>query len=44
MIDEFIQCILADREPMIGMKEGLQAARVAIKGYESVKLGQPVAI
>lgn len=44
MIDGFIQSILRDQEPPIGMHDGLQAARVAIKGYESVKLGQPVAL
>ncbi len=44
MIDGFLQSILQDQEPPIGMHDGLQAARVAIKGYESVKLGQPVAL
>ncbi|HJP82025.1 MAG TPA: Gfo/Idh/MocA family oxidoreductase [Fimbriimonadaceae bacterium] len=44
MFDEFVQSILANREPSIGMHDGLQAARVAIKGYESAKLGQPVSV
>lgn len=44
MIGDFIRAIQEDREPPIGMHDGLQAARVAIKGYESAKLGQPVAI
>lgn len=44
MIDGFIQSILKDQEPPIGMYDGLQAARVAVKGYESAKLGQPVAV
>jgi predicted dehydrogenase len=44
MINEFVQAILADRPPKIGLHDGLQAARVAIKGYESARLGQPVAV
>lgn len=44
MIDAFIQSILKDQAPPIGMHDGLQAARVAVKGYESAKIGQPVAI
>lgn len=44
MIDGFIQCILRDKEPPIGMHDGLQAARVAVKGYESARIGQPVGI
>lgn len=44
MIDGFIQVILKDKEPPVGMHDGLQAARVAIKGYESARVGQPVAL
>jgi len=44
LFDEFVQAILADREPLIGMHDGLQAAKVAIKGYESARLGHPVAL
>jgi predicted dehydrogenase len=44
MFDEFVQSIIGNREPSIGMHDGLQAARVAIKGYESARLGQPVSV
>jgi predicted dehydrogenase len=44
MIGDFIRCIIEDKEPPIGMYDGLQAARLAIRGYESVATGQPVAV
>jgi predicted dehydrogenase len=44
LFDEFVQAILADRDPQIGLFDGLQTARVAIKGYESARSGQPVAL
>lgn len=44
MIDGFIQSILNDRDPPIGMEDGLRAARVAIKGYESARMNQPVEV
>ena len=44
LFDEFVQAVLHDRQPEIGMEDGLRAARVAIKGYESAKVGQPVAL
>ena len=44
LFDEFVQAVLLDRQPEIGMKDGLQAARIAIKGYESAKAGQPVSL
>lgn len=44
MIDGFVQAVLQDKAPPVGMHDGMQAARVAIKGYESMQLGQPVAI
>lgn len=44
MVNDFIRCVLDDTESPIGLHDGLQAARVAIRGYESAKSGQPVAI
>jgi predicted dehydrogenase len=44
MIDEFVRAVIEDREPLVGMQDGLQAARVAIKGYESARVGQPVTV
>jgi predicted dehydrogenase len=44
MIGDFVRSVLEDREPPIGLEDGLQAARVAIKGYESARIGEPVAI
>lgn len=42
MIDGFIQAVLHDKAPPLGMHDGLQAAKIAIKGYESARVGQPV--
>ncbi len=44
MIDGFVQSVLNDTEPPVNLHDGLQSARVAIRGYESTRLGQPVAI
>lgn len=44
MVNDFIQCVLKDLPSPIGVEDGLQAARVAIRGYESAKIAQPVAV
>jgi predicted dehydrogenase len=44
LVGDFVACIQEDREPPISGFDGLQAARVAIAGYESAKRGQPVEI
>jgi len=44
MVNDFIRCVLDDKESPIGLLDGLQAARVAIRGYQSAQSGQPIAI
>ncbi len=44
MIEEFLNAILENRSPTVTGWDGLQAARVALSGYESARLGQPVAV
>jgi len=42
MVDGFVKACLEDRQPPITAFDGVQAARVAIAGYESAASGQPV--
>jgi predicted dehydrogenase len=44
LVGDFVRCIREDTTPPITGFDGLQAARVAIAGYESARTGQPVAI
>ncbi len=44
MVDDFVRACLDDRPVTVTGIDGMQAARVAIAGYESVKVGQPVAL
>lgn len=44
LIGDFVRCIVDDTEPAITAQDGLAATRVAIAGYRSVELGQPVAV
>ena len=41
MVDDFVQACIHDREPTVTGFDGMQAARVALAGYASIKLGQP---
>lgn len=43
LVDDFVRCVLDDTPSPIPLKDGLQAARVAIAGYESLK-GEPASI
>lgn len=43
LIADFLRCIAEDTEPPITLRDGLQAVRVALAGYESSRTGQPVA-
>lgn len=42
LVSAFVNSILKDEKPPVSGFDGLQAARVAFAGYESVKKGQPV--
>jgi len=44
LVGEFVSACLEKRAPKVTGFDGAQAARVAIAGYESVRIGQPVAI
>lgn len=44
LVAAFVKCIADDAPPPITMFDGLQAARVALAGYESVRQGLPVAV
>jgi len=44
MVDEFVSACQEDRSPIVTMKDGLQAAKVALAGYSSVAEGQPVSV
>jgi predicted dehydrogenase len=44
LVDDFVRCCLDNTEPPITAFDGIQAARVALAGYESAASGQPVAI
>jgi predicted dehydrogenase len=44
LVDDFVRCCLGEREVTVTGFDGLQAARVAIAGYQSVREGQPVEV
>ncbi len=44
MVDAFVRACLDDTDVPANVHDGLQAARVAMAGYRSVKEGQPVAV
>lgn len=44
MVDEFVRACLEDREPLVTGLDGLQAARVAMAGYQSAAAKEPVSI
>lgn len=44
LFDAFIRCVLDDTDPPVTALDGIKAARVALAGYESVRLGKPVAL
>lgn len=44
LVSDFLRCIEEDTVPAVTGFDGLQAARVAMAGYESARLGQPVAV
>jgi predicted dehydrogenase len=44
MVDDFVRACLDDRPLKVTGLDGMQAARVALAGYESIKQGQPVAL
>lgn len=43
LVADFVRCIEEDAEPPITARDGLQAARVALAGYESLHRAAPVA-
>src|SRR6056297_2899947 len=40
--EHFIDCILNDEEPKVGIKDGLEAVRIAYKVNQSIDLNKPV--
>ena len=42
MVDDFVRICIDDRPSPITANDGIQAARVAIGGYQSARSGQPV--
>lgn len=44
MVAEFFNAVREGRTPLVTGWDGLQAAKCALAGYESVKRGQPVAV
>jgi len=44
MVVAFVEAILEGKAVPISGTDGLRSAEVALAGYESVKLGQPVSI
>lgn len=44
MVNEFVRACLDDREPTVTGEHGLAAARVALAGYRSVQMGEPVSV
>jgi predicted dehydrogenase len=44
MIAGFVDACLNDTDVPVTLKDGLQASRVALAGYRSARLGQPVAV
>jgi predicted dehydrogenase len=44
MIDEFLRAVSTGTQPRVTLKDGLEAAKVALAGYRSVAEGSPVAV
>jgi predicted dehydrogenase len=44
LVDDFVRCCLEDTSSPISVHDGIQAARVAMAGYRSAELGQPVTL
>ena len=44
MVAAFVDCVVNNTAPPVTGWDGVQAARVALAGYESVKKGEPVAV
>ena len=44
MINDFISACLGETPVKVSAYDGIQAARVAMRGYDSLKTGQPVAV
>lgn len=44
MVDAFLNCVIEDDAPPVSGWDGLQAARVALAGYESVRKGKPILV
>lgn len=44
LVDDFLHCILEDKQPPISGLDGLQASRVALAGYESAARKEVVAL
>ncbi len=44
MVDDFVRACLDDRPVRVSGEDGMQAARVALAGYESVRTGQPATV
>jgi predicted dehydrogenase len=42
LVAAFLKCVVEDTPPPVSARDGLQAARVALAGYESVRQGMPV--
>lgn len=43
-LDEFIQCMLEDREPLLTGKDARAVLEICLAAYESVRIGKPVAL
>jgi predicted dehydrogenase len=44
MVEAFLDAVRSKQEPPVTLKDGIQAARVAMAGYRSVEVGAPVAL
>ena len=44
LVADFVRCIVEDTDPPITGEDGWRAAKVALAGYESARIGQPVAL
>jgi predicted dehydrogenase len=43
LVDDFVKCCRGEREVSVTLEDGLQAARMFMRGYESVETRSPVA-
>jgi predicted dehydrogenase len=44
LVDDFIRCCLGERKVTVTLRDGLQASRMFMAGYQSVRDGQPAAV